>query len=60
MATSKRAAVGTFVMRGKEYLAAIRAQDKVLVLQTLYFADEVRDPAKELPRRPQEAVVQGW
>ena len=59
MAASNRAAVGTFVMRGKEYLAAIRAQDKVLVLQTLYFADEVRDPAKELPRLPREASFRG-
>ena len=32
MATSKRAAIGTFVMRGRQYLAAIRSQDKVLVL----------------------------
>jgi DNA end-binding protein Ku len=39
-------------MRGKEYLAAIRAYDKVLVLQTLYFADEIRDPAKELGTLP--------
>ena len=59
MATSKRAAIGTFVMRGKEYLAAIRPQEKVLVLQTLYFADEVRDPLKELPTLPREAAFRG-
>jgi DNA end-binding protein Ku len=59
MAASNRAAVGTFVMRGKEYLAAVRAQDKVLVLQTLYFADEVRDPAKELPTLPKKASFRG-
>jgi DNA end-binding protein Ku len=55
MATAGRAAIGTFVMRGKEYLAAIRPQEDVLVLQTLYFADEVRDPAKELPTLPKAA-----
>ncbi len=59
MTTSKRAAIGTFVMRGKEYLAAIRPQDRVLVLQTLYFADEVRDPAEELPTLPREAAFKG-
>jgi DNA end-binding protein Ku len=54
MADSGRAAVGTLVMRGKEYLAAIRADGNLLVLQTMYFADEVRDPKDQiddLPRR---------
>jgi DNA end-binding protein Ku len=54
MADSGRAAIGTLVMRGKEYLAAIRADGDLLVLQTMYFADEVRDPGDQidsLPRR---------
>ncbi|MGW5366510.1 non-homologous end joining protein Ku [Actinopolymorpha pittospori] len=38
------AGVGSFVMRGKEYLAVIRPWKRILVLQTLLFADEVRDP----------------
>jgi DNA end-binding protein Ku len=46
MADTGRAAVGTFVMRGKEYLAAIRADRDVLALETLHFADEVRDPGE--------------
>jgi DNA end-binding protein Ku len=46
MSATNRAAIGTFVMRGKEYLAAIRADADVLALQTLYFADEVRDPTE--------------
>lgn len=45
MADAARAAVGRFVMRGKEHLAAIRPAEHVLVLETLFFADEVRDPA---------------
>ena len=48
MATTNRAGIGTFVMRGKEYLAAIRATDGLLALETLSFADEVVDPKKEL------------
>ena len=52
MANANRAAIGTLVMRNKEYLAAIRPQDDVLVLETMFFADEVRDPHKELDELP--------
>jgi DNA end-binding protein Ku len=41
------AAVIQFVWRGKENVAAVRAQDGTLVLHTLFFADEVRD-SKEI------------
>jgi DNA end-binding protein Ku len=52
MAKAKRIGVATFVMRGKQYLAAIRPHGKVLVLETMYFADEVRDPAAEIDQLP--------
>ena len=52
MADTGRAAVGTLVMRGKEYLTAIRADGELLVLQTMYFADEVRDPQQEIDELP--------
>jgi DNA end-binding protein Ku len=52
MTKVNRAAIGTLVMRGKEYLAAIRADDGLLVLETMFFADEVRDPKKEIDRQP--------
>jgi DNA end-binding protein Ku len=45
MARTNRAGVATFVMRGKEYLTAIRADDEVLALETLFWADEIRDPS---------------
>lgn len=52
MARTNRAGIATFVMRGKEYLTALRADDDVLALETLYFADEVRDPSRlDLPER---------
>lgn len=41
MEKSKKAGVAAFVMRNKEYLAVIRADQKALVLQTLHFDDEV-------------------
>ncbi len=52
MAKVNRAAIGTLVMRGKEYLTAIRADGKLLMLQTMYFADEVRDPEEEIGSLP--------
>jgi DNA end-binding protein Ku len=52
MAKANRAAIGTLVMRGKEYLAAIRPDDSILVLETMFFADEIRDPRDELSRLP--------
>jgi DNA end-binding protein Ku len=41
--------IASFVMRNKEYLVAIRPEPEVLALETMYFADEIRDPAAELP-----------
>jgi DNA end-binding protein Ku len=48
MADTNRAGIATFVMRGKEYLAVIRADRHLLVLEAMFFADEVRDPNTEL------------
>lgn len=52
LADSGRAGIATFVMRGREYLTALRADGDVLALQTLYFADEVRDPTEQLDTVP--------
>jgi DNA end-binding protein Ku len=46
LAQTNRVGIATFVMRGKEYLTDIRADDGVLALDTLYYADEIRDPHK--------------
>jgi len=55
MTKANRAAIGTLVMRNKEYLTAIRPQDDLLVLETMFFADEVRDPHEELDDLPGKA-----
>ena len=44
MEAAGKVAIGRFVMRTKEYLVAVRAAEHVLVLGTLFYADEVRDP----------------
>ncbi len=51
MSDANRAGIASFVMHGKQHLAAIRASGDVLVLETLFFADEVRDP-KSLDNLP--------
>lgn len=46
MADTGRAAIGRFVLRSKQHLAALHPSRRMLVLETLFFADEVRDPAQ--------------
>jgi DNA end-binding protein Ku len=61
-----RAALGRFVLRNKEYLAAIRSRGGRLSLTTLLFADEIRptDPVEELvgaekaPKKQVDAAVE--
>lgn len=38
--------IARFVMRGKQHLVALRNLGDVLALETMYFADEVRDPSR--------------
>jgi DNA end-binding protein Ku len=52
MADAGRAGIATFVFHGKQYLVAIRPRSEVLALQTMYFADEVRDPADVIDDLP--------
>ena len=44
MEASGKVAIGRFVMRNKQYTAAIRAEDGRLIMSTLAYADEVIDP----------------
>ena len=48
MGQTERVALGRFVMRTKEYLAAIREREGALMLSTMLFHDEVR-PTKPIP-----------
>jgi DNA end-binding protein Ku len=48
------AAVGTFVMRDREYLGCLRIRDGVITLERMYFHDEIR-PTSEL--KPDRARV---
>jgi DNA end-binding protein Ku len=57
MARANRGAIASFVMRGKEYLATVRADKDVLVLETMFFADEIRDPKDEIGNVPSRVKV---
>jgi DNA end-binding protein Ku len=57
MRASNKIAIASLIMRGKEYLVAIRPGDDVLILSTLYFTDEIRQPADELPALPEDTAV---
>ncbi|MEV6606574.1 Ku protein [Kutzneria sp. NPDC051319] len=52
LAKTNRVGIASFVMRGKQYLTDIRADDGVLALDTLYYADEIRDPHDMLDTLP--------
>ncbi len=59
MRGGSRVAVGKVAFRDKEHLATVRVQGDVLVLETMYWPDEIRQPAfSELETpvevRPQE------
>jgi DNA end-binding protein Ku len=54
MSESKKIGVATFVFRTKQHLVAIRPDAEVLALETLYYADEVRDPVRDIDSLPGE------
>jgi DNA end-binding protein Ku len=51
--------IATMVLRDKEHLVAVRPGDDVLILETMYFADEIRSPSEELETLPKEASFAG-
>jgi DNA end-binding protein Ku len=58
MEKTERAALGRFVLRTKEYLALVRARRGRIVLTTMRFADEVREPPKPKRVRPAKQQVE--
>nr|WP_309303231.1 Ku protein [Streptomyces sp. F12] len=59
LAETNKVGIASFVMRGKQYLTALRAESTVLVIQTLHWSDEVRDPGRELPEMPSRRAGKG-
>jgi DNA end-binding protein Ku len=57
MEDAGKVGIARFVMRSKQYLAALRAVDGKLVLSTMVYADEVNDAA-EIPEMEPVAAVE--
>jgi len=53
-----RVAIAKVVIRNKQHLSAIRPVDDTLVLETMYYADEVRQPEAAPTPRVREAEVE--
>lgn len=49
MAREAKVGIATFVMRDKQYLVAIRPNERALILETLAFSDEIRPAHSVLP-----------
>lgn len=46
MQSTNQVGIARVVLRGKEYLTSVRADQRVLALDTMFFADEIRDPTE--------------
>jgi DNA end-binding protein Ku len=49
MLEAGRVGIGRFVLRTKPHLVAVRPMQQLLAVETLFFGDEVRDPAALVP-----------
>jgi DNA end-binding protein Ku len=56
MENTGKVGIAKFTMRSKEYLAALRPSDGVIVLETMHFSNEVT-PASKLDEAPREVKV---
>jgi DNA end-binding protein Ku len=59
MRETGKVGIATLILRDKEHLVAVRPGEDVLILETMYFADEIRTPSEELESLPQDAVFEG-
>jgi DNA end-binding protein Ku len=59
MERTGKVGIASFVMRGKQYLTALRADDDVLAVDTLFYADEIRQPHDVLDTVPEGVRPRG-
>lgn len=59
MGETGKVGIATMILRDKEHLVAVRPGDDVLILETMYFGDEIRSPSEELETLPQDTSFQG-
>jgi DNA end-binding protein Ku len=56
MLDTGKAGVATMVMRDREHLVVLRPSGDALVVESLYFADEIRDPVDVLGELPDDSA----
>jgi DNA end-binding protein Ku len=59
MRETGKVGIATLILRDKEHLVAVRPGEDVLILETMYFADEIRTPSEELDSLPKDAAFEG-
>jgi DNA end-binding protein Ku len=59
LAETGKVGIATLVLRDKEHLVAVRSSDDVLILETMYFAEEIRSPTEEFDDLPGPGAFQG-
>lgn len=59
MKKTNRAGIAVFVMRGKQYLTALKEENGFLAVHTLFFADEIRAPKDLLDVTPEGRAPRG-
>lgn len=59
MRETGKVGIATLILRDKEHLVAVRPGEDVLILETMYFADEIRTPSEELETLPTDVGFEG-
>lgn len=59
MEEARKVGIALFVLRGRERVVAVRPEPRVLAMETMHFADEVRDPEAEIPDLPDDVAPGG-
>jgi len=59
MRETSKVGIATLILRDKEHLVAVRPGDEVLILETMYFDDEIRKPSEEIGNLPGDTTFEG-
>jgi len=54
MRETGKVGIATLVLRDKEHLVAVRPGEQVLILETMFFEDEILNPQEELDTLPED------
>ncbi|MCU1491523.1 MAG: putative end-binding protein Ku [Acidimicrobiaceae bacterium] len=58
MRETNKVGIATLVLRDKEHLVAVRPGEDALLLETMFFADEIRDASEQLDSLPEDVPAE--